>query len=889
MVIRANINLGAIRSAGRKVGGASFLKNLDQQLYLSREKEKERAFDLAEKEKDRSILRAKNKLAQDTKALTDMRSVLSNMAKVRDANFDEMFPLALAAGMTEREFNIYKSQGVDETQKLYRNDWKDTIVPLFENTDPMNADYKQIFPDLEKEGSRNYKIFTSMGYTPTYTVAKNQHQVMYNKHLNVDNPAHRDSGMFINNFEDISGKKHRILISHKDSVRKTLNEKQSNVLIAKRYLDYASEIDQYFSNITGLAPNQQIRLQNKLSTLMSEIPLTKGGATISIGAQKFAQAMPNLQKVLGDNSSEFFNKINTLEPDGAQVNYNPTDLNSGSKKSPIQKRTEISLTSLANKSALSKDAKTNNDIATGLNLIVPDVNQRSTHPKYELAVQANVLFKKMLKDKTPEDAKAFFQFMEKNFDENELPNMRKALTQAVLTTIPLKIAVGGEFNKQNNNEDVQNLASKDFMKLSEYKKASEKSKVYTTLIRDLKQIQKITTKVDAVTGTVPEMGTDLVSFIKEIQNVGSAIAGVTDVLSGNASKTTSYFAEKSKEFSGGFTSKNLQGNVDFAANAKSTQLFKIAESHLQGDLEQTESLIKRFEDIAQNQRTPAENLALQKYRLQKLLIYKKMAITYQLSGMLQGSEGGGRTISNQDFDIAMRSLWGNQDGLTYKLENVIDSAENRLADAENVMSVGKLGSVVLKKVSDASTLYSNYKSDKLIDGQLKDITAYSRIPLEQQTRKYRAYIAYKTADSKGKKLLHNYRETATQALKTTGFNLANIPRDAQTKKLKISTVTDFEPAAQEAYNDAWKVTLGSFYISELERTGVLKSSDTPKYKSAFGVSKNNRSDAEKKLVRKFEQMQLNYFNGDARQLNEFEDTVKKEVLRSILAPFRENQ
>ena len=79
------------------------------------------------------------------------------------------------------------------------------------------------------------------------------------------------------------------------------------------------------------------------------------------------------------------------------------------------------------------------------------------------------------------------------------------------------------------------------------------------------------------------------------------------------------------------------------------------------------------------------------------------------------------------------------------------------------------------------------------------------------------------------------------------------------------------------------------YISELERTGALKSSDTPKYKSAFGVSKNNRSDAEKKLVRKFEQMQLNYFNGDARQLNEFEDTVKKEVLRSILAPFRENQ
>ena len=839
-MVRANINLGAIRAAGKKVGGASFLKNLDQQLYLSREKEKERDFNLAEKEKDRSILRNKNKLAQDTKALTDMRSVLSNMAKVRDANFDEMFPLAVAAGMTEREFNIYKSQGVDETQKFYRNDWKDTIVPLFKNTDPMNANYKELFPNLEKEGSRNHTIFTSMGYKPTYAVAKNKHQVMYNKNLHVDNPAYRDSGMFINNLEDTLGKKHRILISQNGSVRKTLNEKQSNVLIAKRYLDYASEIDQYFSNITGLNPAQQTRLQSSLSTLMSEIPLTKGGTTISIGAEKFAQAMPNLQEALGNDSSEFFNKINTLEPDGAQVNYNPTDSNSGSKKSPMQKRKDISLTSLANKSALTKTAKTNNDIATGVNLIVPDVNQRSTHPKHELAVQANVLFKKMLKDKDSKDAKAFFQFMESNFDEDELPNMRKALTQAVLTTIPLKKSVGGEFNTQNNNEDVENLEAKDFQKLKIYSKAYQSSLTHTTLIRDLKQIQKIVTQVDAVTGTVPEMGTDLVSFIKEIRNVGSAIAGVSDVLSGNASKTTSYFADKSKEFSGGFTSRNLQGNVDFAANEKSTQLFKIAESHLQGDLERTESLITKFQDIAQNQRSPAENLALQKYKLQKLLIYKKMAITYQLSGMLQGSgAGGGRTISNQDFDVAMRALWGNQDGLTYKLENIIESAENRLADAENVMSVGKLGSVVLKKVSDASTLYSNYKSDKLIDGQLKDITAYSRIPLELQSRKYRAYVAYKTADSKGKKLLHNYRETATQALKTTGFNLANISRDAQTNKLKISTVTDFEPAAQEAYNDAWKVTLGSFYISELEITCALKSSDTPKYKSAFGVSKNN--------------------------------------------------
>ena len=58
-MVRANINLGAIRAAGKKVGGASFLKNLDQQLYLSREKEKERDFNLAEKEKDRSILRNK--------------------------------------------------------------------------------------------------------------------------------------------------------------------------------------------------------------------------------------------------------------------------------------------------------------------------------------------------------------------------------------------------------------------------------------------------------------------------------------------------------------------------------------------------------------------------------------------------------------------------------------------------------------------------------------------------------------------------------------------------------------------------------------------------------------------------------------------------------------
>mgnify|MGYP003643038168 CR=1 FL=1 len=43
--------------------------------------------------------------------------------------------------------------------------------------------------------------------------------------------------------------------------------------------------------------------------------------------------------------------------------------------------------------------------------------------------------------------------------------------------------------------------------------------------------------------------------------------------------------------------------------------------------------------------------------LRKLVVLKKMALTYRLSGLFQG-DSSGRTISNQDYDVAASALWG---------------------------------------------------------------------------------------------------------------------------------------------------------------------------------------------------------------------------------------
>ena len=52
------------------------------------------------------------------------------------------------------------------------------------------------------------------------------------------------------------------------------------------------------------------------------------------------------------------------------------------------------------------------------------------------------------------------------------------------------------------------------------------------------------------------------------------------------------------------------------------------------------------------------------------IILKKIALTYRMSGLLQG-DSSGRTISNADFDVALRALWGEGYAVEAKMDDII--------------------------------------------------------------------------------------------------------------------------------------------------------------------------------------------------------------------------
>ena len=888
MVTRANINLGAIRSAGRKVGGARFLKNLDQQLYLSREKEKERAFDLAEKEKDRTIQRQTLDLNRKTKQLSSIRTMLMNISDVKDYDIKGLWSQASAAGMSKKEFDGYVDLGSDKTTKLRRDQFKDQVVPLFENRDPNSITVEKLLPNLEDPKSEMNKVWRAMGYPATYTSAKNQWQLIYGrKNHHVDNPQYKHSGAFINITDD-TGKNHRIMLSHNTNYRKTLNKEATLIQIASRYRTYFQEIDKFFKGIKGLDATNRTTLHSQLSSLFAEIPLSQDGSTIEFPASMIERDMPNLQTALGNNADRFFLQLPHVNGEAEDLRFKRAS--SSPDLTSHEKRKTILPTSKAQSSALVHATGGGKRSATGLEFIVPDRNQQSQHPKFQLSLRANDLFEKMMQDEDPKSAKAFFEFIDKNF-KDEIPNIQKALTHAVLARIPRYGKGKGTFNKKDLNPAIQiENDTVKLLKVPAYKKAHDQKIAHRDILRDLELIQKITTTVGGVTGPVAEAESAIVGVIKEIKQIGGAIATVADVITGTGDKTRKYLADQKKKHDalGEFT--DPQGLYDREADRASWQLFKAAESFLDGDLKSAEENIQKLSKI--QTRTKEEDIALQKYQLQKLLIFKKMALTYKLSGMLQGSEGGGRTISNQDFDVAMRALWGNQDGLVFKLENVINSSENTLANAQVILDTAHLGHNVVNQVSDVIQNYASYRSDKLANAQMGEINKHNLIGMEKQTGKYRIFARYRATDKTSKNILSGYEDNLYNQLKTDNFDLNKIALDRGGKSRTISIQKDFSPEAQQIYDQTVRQTLGAFYQAELLRTGYMKQNEIAAMRRASQKDLTHRTQADNQLIQNL-QTKINEFFDDKdtdkaiRERTKFENTIKSLVLHSVINRFRQ--
>ena len=75
------------------------------------------------------------------------------------------------------------------------------------------------------------------------------------------------------------------------------------------------------------------------------------------------------------------------------------------------------------------------------------------------------------------------------------------------------------------------------------------------------------------------------------------------------------------------------------------------------------------------------------YQRRAILEFKKLALTYKMSGLVQGEATGGRTISNQDFEVMLKALWGTQEASKARLQSLLQRigtarAANKLQQAQ---------------------------------------------------------------------------------------------------------------------------------------------------------------------------------------------------------------
>lgn len=97
--------------------------------------------------------------------------------------------------------------------------------------------------------------------------------------------------------------------------------------------------------------------------------------------------------------------------------------------------------------------------------------------------------------------------------------------------------------------------------------------------------------------------------------------------------------------------------------------------------------------------------------------FKKLALTYKLSGYVQGDGTGGRTISNQDFEVMLRALWGGPQGApTVRLQELLTRIKFRRAKTDMVVFTRRQGTY-------NATLGSNSMTSamqKVIEGNFVD-------------------------------------------------------------------------------------------------------------------------------------------------------------------------
>ena len=126
--------------------------------------------------------------------------------------------------------------------------------------------------------------------------------------------------------------------------------------------------------------------------------------------------------------------------------------------------------------------------------------------------------------------------------------------------------------------------------------------------------------------------------------------------------------------------------------------------------------------------------------LRKLIIMKKMALTYRLSGLFQG-DSSGRTISNQDYDIAASSLWGELYAFTPKMEDLKQFFNSRIKRFNSTLEyLDDDASFLASKITDAVLRRDSREHIKRLIGENQAGMAASKAKPEDSSAFLRSMV-----------------------------------------------------------------------------------------------------------------------------------------------------
>ena len=159
------------------------------------------------------------------------------------------------------------------------------------------------------------------------------------------------------------------------------------------------------------------------------------------------------------------------------------------------------------------------------------------------------------------------------------------------------------------------------------------------------------------------------------------------------------------------------------------------------DIEEKRKMISRVEKLAAKRikgfadAVDRNEMSSSEAERRKIIELKKIALTYRMSGILQG-DSSGRTISNQDFDVALQAVWTEGAFLGARMADIKKFFEARRNISQAIMDYGNSGlsRVMLGVASEFNKqLSKSYlrqlmpKSDAEIDAGLPEVSTFRSV------------------------------------------------------------------------------------------------------------------------------------------------------------------